>query len=272
MKAILILILLFFLTSWKNNTPDKTYNSALKYSFVEIGDNYIIYEVTKGSVKWYETVASIATAIIPETVQGICLLTIKNRAICAAIYAASKRLVENNYNETKSGIEEGIKFIANKGENPRKNKRSISRATIVTSNINDAKKAGFVFSEYKKLTCVKWNGISVDKKKHSLSISSNGYIAIYNANGYEGSANRTKIFLENNFSNYDFVVFQSWRNEKHNYRRTKVIYKKGYKELALKIAKSIPDTQDLKIDESNDKYILRHSIKVAIFVGKENKL
>jgi hypothetical protein len=269
-KKILLIVLMMTLSSslFSNNTS-KSSNTLLKYSFIERGETYTIYKVSNGVLTWYETVASIATFVLPETVYGICLLTLKKPSICAAVYAVTQRLVTNNYNRVEKGMTKGINWVANKG----RTRRSTSTATIKTSSKQTARDAGIVFNEYKKLSNIKWNSIKNDCGCGGVFNSK--YIALYNANGRNGSAKRTQHFLNTRkqFKKHNFVVFQKWQGEQHDYRNTKIIYRKGYKEIAKSIARSMPGAQYIhSYEKVRNKYALRIPIKIAIFVGKENRL
>lgn len=200
----LIVILLFLFLGYLHSKAETTTAKELEFNVVEVGDTYTVYMVTDGTNVWYETVASITTYLLPEAVYGLCIITVKNPTVCSAVYAVTARLVDNNYNQVKDGITNGISWIANKGGN---NKKSISKATIKTSNKKNATDAGIVFNEYKKMGNVNWNSIK-NNCNCPNTYSSNGYIALYNANGYNGSASRTRNFLSKKFTNYDFVLFQ----------------------------------------------------------------
>jgi len=123
-----------------------------KITLVSSSDGCAIYYIEKDGESWYDVIATIATSFLPSTAQGICMMTIKNAAVCNVVFDVTATLVGLQGANIQAGVSDGLQWVANRGT-------SVSSAKVTTPDYETASAVKSVFVAYKENESVNWSSI-----------------------------------------------------------------------------------------------------------------
>ncbi len=159
MKKIFVLLIFsfycFYCVAVENKEFSLNNNVILVQQLQNSNNCQLLYYETQDGKGFYEVVASITTSLLPTMTYGICLLVVKNPAVCRVVSIATEALIIMNEDEIKDGIVDGLKWIGTKGSD----KSSIK---VQCTDNKDALAVYATFNEYKNRKCVKWEDITTN--------------------------------------------------------------------------------------------------------------
>ena len=147
------------------------------YEIIDKSDGILIVKVeTKDGKSIFNVIAAIATAFLPEIVEGICTRTVGDPDACKVAYEVTSALVSLRGTRIYKGISKGLNYVANRGYYN-------SSAVVETKSYYFASKVKDAFSVYKDYGCVDWKTVQHDEGNNSYTSSNNSSIEIYNSSG-----------------------------------------------------------------------------------------
>lgn len=157
------------------------------YEVIETTDACTVVRIrTKDGKIIINIIAAIATAFLPETAYGLCMLTVGNKNICEAVYDVTDALIMLSGGRVQRGITKGIAWIAKKGTYR-------SSATIETTSSIIADGVKTVFQAYKDQDCVNWQSIGYNEQcdcsgsiTFYTNVENHGSISVYIEGYYIG--------------------------------------------------------------------------------------
>jgi|GEM_PF-3646046 hypothetical protein len=122
------------------------------YEIMTSDDVAAIVKVSYKGYSWYETICWAAPIVLPKVAFGLCMVTIKNPAVCTAVEIGTEMLIDLACNESHKGRAGSIAYVAGKTEN----RGTLKFATTNYSYAKDAKKA---LREHKDKNYVSWQSV-----------------------------------------------------------------------------------------------------------------
>ena len=151
-KRIFFVALILFTVQNIFSKPVLSTTSMERITLVNSSDGCAIYYIEKDGEDWYDVIATIGTSFLPSTAQGICMMTIKNTAVCNVVFDVTATLVGLQGANIQAGVSDGLHWVANRGT-------SVSSAKVTKLNFETASAVKSVFVAYKENESVKWNSI-----------------------------------------------------------------------------------------------------------------